>query len=98
MRCIRLSERLLQVGEGFPQDLAGERVGDLVVGESGHDGTVRVLSRWCWWRKAETSIRFRKRAWSRRVRIQLEGKLSRSAKGMTTGAARGAAARSSAGG
>ena len=44
-----------------------------------------VLSLWCWWRKAETSIRFRKRAWSRRVRIQLEGKLSRSAKGMTTG-------------
>ena len=44
-----------------------------------------VLSLWCWWRKAETSMRFRKRAWSLLVRIQLEGKLSRSAKGMTTG-------------
>ena len=36
-------------------------------------------SRWCWCRKAETSIRFRKRAWSRRVRIHAEGKLSLSA-------------------
>ena len=30
-------------------------------------------------------MRFKKRAWSRLVRIQLDGKLRRSAKGMTTG-------------
>ena len=37
MRSERLPERLLHVGEGLPQDLAGERVGGLVVGERGHD-------------------------------------------------------------